>query len=155
MKEIKFAKIAAFIIVLLTILMAVKSEGADRIEKLFRKYNPKQAHKIAQIVKTYDKANVIAAIIVHESSVRPWVISKCGDYGLMQIRWRMHRKEYPYLTANDLLNAETNIKVGVEIFNRYYAQKKTLRGALLRYSGGNTNYANKVLHTIRELEAWK
>ncbi len=154
--EIKIAKVIALIIVLITIFLC-KVSYANAIEELFKKYNPKQAHYIMQIVRDVAKekqvdARIIASIIVHESGVKPHAISKGGDYGLMQVRWHIHRKTYPQLkNARMLLEVKTNVQIGTDIFARYYAQKKTLRGALMRYNGGSKRLADKVIRTAKLL----
>lgn len=91
-------------------------------------------------------------MIVHESNARTNAISKGGDYGLMQVRWKVHRKDFGIKNSADLLNPELNIDVGTQIFARYYAQKKTIRKALLRYSAGNVKLANKILKTYGGLK---
>ena len=151
MRELKIAITVAIVIIALTIKMAF---GADAITELFMRYNPRQAETLAQIVREAGKAynvdpNIIAAIIVHESSVRPNVVSRGGDYGLMQVRWIFHKDKVS--KASDLLEPRTNVLVGTRIFAEYYAQKKTIRGALLRYSGGNRALADKVMRTASGL----
>ena len=51
---------------------------------------------------------LIAAIIMCESSARPNVISKGGDYGLMQVRYRVHK-------IRNLLDPRVNIFAGTKI----------------------------------------
>lgn len=148
--EIFLAKIVAAIIIILCCIEMC--EAADKITTLFMKYNRKQATRIAYFVreagKKYDiEPEIIASIIVVESSVRPHVISRGGDYGLMQVRYKVHKDKVK--TANDLLDPKTNIFIGTRIFKQYYEQKKTLRGALIRYSGGNKKMAAKVLKVLK------
>ena len=148
--EIFLAKIIAAIIIILCCIEI--AEASDKITTLFMKYNRKQAAQITYFVreagKKYDiEPEIIAAIIVVESGVRPYVISKGGDYGLMQVRYKVHKDKVK--TANDLLDPKTNIFVGARIFRQYYEQKKTLRGALIRYSGGNKKMAAKVLKVLK------
>ena len=151
--------IIACVLIIIATIFSIPSEGADKISALFSKYNPAQAEEIAELVRVTANdygvnPNIIAAIIVHESGVRPNVVSKGGDYGLMQIRWRVHRRAYSEIrtSAAPLFVPKTNIRIGTDIFVRYYAKKKTLRGALLRYSGGNSAYTRKVLNTFGVLE---
>ena len=149
-----------------TVLSKEVDGKADIITGLFKHYNPKlsalQAQELSSLViqageKFALDPFLLAAIIVRESSARPWAISKGGDYGLMQVRWHVHKeqikKKYPQAReAADLLRPEINIFVGAEIFARYYAQKKTIHGGLLRYSAGNTTLAKRVLRTLSELD---
>ena len=93
---------------------------------------------------------IIAAIIVRESSVRTRVISKTGDYGLMQINLKAHRRKIR--SPEDLFNPDINIALGTRIFADCLKHSKSLRSALIRYSGGNKTMAKRVLRTLRELE---
>ena len=136
---------------------------ADLFSRYNRKLSQPQAKQIAAVVLQAGERFrldplLIASIIVRESSARPWAISKGGDYGLMQVRWRVHqkwiRRKYPQVRdASDLLKPEINIFVGAEIFAGYYAKHKTLRSGLLRYSAGNNVLADRVLATLGELES--
>ena len=89
---------------------------------------------------------LIAAIIVCESSTRPNVISKGGDYGLMQVRYRVHK-------VKNLLNPRVNIFTGTRILAQY-RKGRTLKAALKRYSGGSKRYANKILKVMRKIDNW-
>ena len=147
--EIFVAKIIAAIIIILFVVQACESN--DKIAELFMKYNKAQANAFAAIVreagKEYDvKPEVIASIIVIESGVRPYVISKGGDYGLMQVRYKVHKNKVK--SANELLDPKTNIFVGTRIFKQYYSREKSLYNALVRYSGGNKKMAGKVLRVL-------
>ena len=80
-------------------------------------------------------------------------LSKDSDKITSFFSWKIHRKSYPELkTAKDLLNPRTNVRIGTEIFARYYAQKKNVRNALIRYNGGSASFARRVLKTIKRLE---
>ena len=160
--EVKLAKWLTFIIILLTILQAKLSFGAtqkETITRLFKHYNRKLT--ITQLNTMTDSVIVsgtkykvsplvIASIIVRESGARPNVISKGGDYGLMQVRYKVHRDKVK--SAKALLNIETNIDIGTRIFAGYYSRRKTLYGALYRYSGGNRTLAQRVLRTLHKLQ---
>ena len=100
---------------------------------------------------------VIAAMIVNESSARHDAVSRGGDYGLMQVRWRVHKnditKKYPHIReASDMLDPKDNVMVGTEIFSRYRASAADLRGGLLRYSAGNRKLAQKIFSVMERLE---
>ena len=160
--EIKLAKWLTFIIILLTILQAKLSFGTtqkETITRLFKHYNRKLT--ITQLNTMTDSVIVsgtkykvsplvIASIIVRESGAKPNAISKGGDYGLMQVRYKVHRDKVK--SAKALLNIETNIDIGTRIFAGYYARRKTLYGALYRYSGGNKTLAQRVLRTLYKLQ---
>jgi soluble lytic murein transglycosylase-like protein len=137
------------------------------IAALLRQYNRKLTEEKAYeyavlIIQTSDKFKqnpfVIAAMIVNESSARHDAVSRGGDYGLMQVRWRVHRnairKKYPYIAdAKDMLIPENNLLVGVEIFSNYREKaNQNLNDALLFYSAGNRGLARKVFTVYNRLE---
>ena len=145
---------------------AKTTSKADNISKLFTSVNPslnaKTAKNYANIIisaceKYKQDPYVIAALVVHESTVNAKVISKGGDYGLMQIRWAVHeksiKKEFPKVKkAKDILDAKINIYYGTELF-AYCAKKGgSKRGGVLRYSAGNEKLADKVMNTVKELQ---
>ena len=166
----RYRKILCFVILLL--IFAGLSESAQNakaknISSVFMKHNPKlnakTADKYASIVieaanKYKQDPYVIAGIIVHESTVNNKAVSKGGDYGLMQVRWKVHekaiKKEYPKVKkANDMFDARTNIFFGTEIFAYCASKTTTTEGALMKYSAGSTKLTNKVLATVKELQA--
>ena len=142
---------------------------AQRIQQLFRTHNPKLEAQTAQtytghVMEAASKYKqdpyVIAAIIVHESTVNNKAVSKGGDYGLMQVRYRVHekaiKKEYPKVKkAADMFDPRTNIFFGTRILSECAAKSKDLRGALMRYSGNGTKLTAKVLNTVEQLKAGK
>ena len=153
--EVLCAKIVATIILVLTLVGIARADNVW-IDALFRRYRaPSRLTSIVlEAAKKYGvDPKTIAAIIVVESSARPRAVSKGGDYGLMQVRWKVHKKDiqrrFPNIKkAEDLLNPYNNVMVGTEIFARYQSQRKTLREALIRYSGGNRVMANRVLKIV-------
>ena len=145
----------------------VNEAKRESIATLLRKYNKKLTAEKAYdyavyIIQASDRFKqnpfVIAAMVVNESSARSDAISRGGDYGLMQVRWRVHqkkiRKKYPHIEeAKDILNPKDNLLVGTEIFSTYRATaKQDVRGALMYYSAGNERLADKVLAVVAQLE---
>jgi soluble lytic murein transglycosylase-like protein len=137
------------------------------IAALLRHYNKKLSEDEAYdyavfIMQTCEKFEldpfVIAAMVVLESSARSDAVSRGGDYGLMQVRWRVHQKKirnkYPHIEkAKDMLNPKDNLLVGIEIFSTYYATaKQDVRGALMYYTAGNKRHADKVFALLAKLE---
>lgn len=162
----------ALILVLLlsgAVFAATKTPGNQErnIYQIFTKANPSlsaaTAKKYVDIVmaagaKYKQDPYVIAAIIVHESTVNSKAISKGGDYGLMQVRWKVHHKaikaEYPKVKkANDFLDAKTNVFFGTRILSECAAKSKDTMGALMLYSGGGKKVTAKVMNTVKELQA--
>ncbi len=138
-----------------------------KISELFTRKNPalskSEANEYAKYVleaasKFSQDAFVIAAIIVHESTVNRKAVSKGGDYGLMQVRWKVHagdiKKRFPEIkSAPGMFNARTNIMYGTEIFAQCMSKTGTVEKALMRYSSGSKKLTTKVLQTVRELKA--
>ncbi|MDR1376618.1 MAG: lytic transglycosylase domain-containing protein [Synergistaceae bacterium] len=137
------------------------------IAALLRQYNKKlgdeQAYEYAVlIIQTSDRFQqnpfLITAMIVNESSARHDAVSRGGDYGLMQVRWRVHRqtirKKYPHIAeAKDMLVPKNNLLVGIEIFSNYRERAdQDLHDALMSYSAGNRRLAQKVFAVFDRLE---
>ena len=148
----------------------VNKQNEARVEAivdLFVRRNPKLSRKRAAeyaeyIIQAAEKFGqdpfVIAAMIVHESTVRYDAMSRGWDYGLMQVRWSVHKKKiskkYPHIkTAKDVLDPKYNILIGTEIFASYRASAGSdLRRGLLGYSAGNKKLADKIFSTKQGLE---
>lgn len=136
------------------------------ISNLLSRYNRKLSKRMAldyaeYILQASEKFQqdpfVVAAMIVNESSARHDAVSKGGDYGLMQVRWRVHRrsitKKYPHIRdAKDILDPEYNVLIGTEILARYHASAEDLKGGLLRYSAGNRKLADRIFAVLRGLQ---
>ena len=128
-----------------------------------RRLADEEAHDYATLImKTCEEFGqnpfLIAAVVVTESTARSNAVSSGGDYGLMQIRWRVHEKKirskYPHITnAQDILNPKVNLMIGTEIFSVYHATaQQDDRRALLFYSGGNRRHADRVFRLVTQLE---
>ena len=159
-----------FVIVFLLIIACVaeaKTSKTQNIANLFCRVNPSlkanKAKDYATVVihaaeKYKQDPYAIAALIVHESTVNPKAISKGGDYGLMQIRWKVHataiKKAFPKVKkAKDILDVRTNVLYGTEIFSQCMKKANNdLRGGILRYSAGNEKLVKKVFATMNELK---
>jgi soluble lytic murein transglycosylase-like protein len=79
------------------------------------------------------EANIVAGVIVVESSCQPLAESPAGAIGLMQISprtWKHSRRE--------LLDPETNIRIGTKILVDY-VRPHGLREGLRRYNGLGTD----------------
>ena len=137
------------------------------IAALLKSYNSKLGQKAAlqyaeYILQASEKFRqdpfVVAAMIVKESSARHDAVSRGGDYGLMQVRWRVHRRsitqKYPHIKdAKAMLNPEYNILVGTEILAHYCASADDLKGGLMRYSAGNRKLAEKIFAVLKGLQS--
>ena len=168
-----FKKFALIIILLVVLAVntseAAKNSQAKNITDLFTRVNPalneKRAERFAKIVieaakKFNQDPYIIAAIIVHESTVNANAVSKGGDYGLMQIHWKAHyktlQKRFKIKSSKGLFDARINIFFGTEIFADCMKKSSTDEwGALMRYSSGSRKLATKVLATVQELRKKK
>ena len=83
------------------------------------------------------------------------------DIGLMQVNWRTWRKMVRALglDAYDLLDAQTNMKMGCRILTKVLSGRGTFVARLGRYHSWEGErgrwYAGKVLAAAREMEAAK
>jgi hypothetical protein len=137
------------------------------ISHVFRQYNNKldntTASEYANIVKNASEKFgedpfIIAALIVVESTVKANARSKYGDYGLMQVRWKVHKKKltqkYPNIkTEKDMYKPLENITAGTEIFSSY---RKSAEGdvieAMKAYSGGGMSLWEKISVVMNQIE---
>ena len=141
---------------------------ARNIYQLFTGVNPNLSQSDAKnyagiVIEAAEKFKqdpyVIAGIIVHESTVNNKAVSSGGDYGLMQVRWKVHEKaikqRFPKVRrANDMFDARTNIFYGTEIFRDCMRKSDSdYQKAILRYSAGNTKLRDKLTATVRKLYA--
>ena len=136
--------------------------------KLFKEINPALSHRDAEsyadyVIEACDRFGqdpfAIAALIVHESTVNTKAVSRGGDYGLMQVRWKYHkdhiRRSYPAINhARDMLtHPRENILIGTEIFAGYRGNKDISAG-VRGYSAGNSKLVSKVRNTMSRLESY-
>ena len=159
-----------FFVILIILVVACIAEAdnskADNIANLFTRVNPSLGAKKAKdyasiIIQAGEKFNqdpyVIAALIVHESTVNNKAVSKGGDYGLMQIRWKYHAKaikqKFPKVKrASDIFDAKINIFYGTELFSDFVKKADgSWKNGVLRYSAGNKKLLSKVTATVNEL----
>lgn len=81
----------------------------------------------------HDFVRLIKAVITKESSWRPSVIGVTGDIGLMQIN-PANGPAYG-VTSDELLDPDTNIRVGVDIL-RWSINQYGIKDGLAAYNGG-------------------
>lgn len=164
----RFFLLAVTFLLIIACVAEAKTSKAQNIANLFCRVNPSlkanKAKDYATVVihaaeKYKQDPYAIAALIVHESTVNPKAVSKGGDYGLMQIRWKVHakaiKKAFPKVKkAKDILDVRTNVLYGTEIFSQCMKKANNdLRGGILRYSAGNEKLVKKVFATMNELKS--
>jgi soluble lytic murein transglycosylase-like protein len=148
--------------------MARENPQVNAISHIFKQHNRRldvaTANEYAYIIKnTSDKLGedpfIIAALVVVESSVKHDALSRGGDFGLMQVRWKVHKnklmRKFPTIkTERDMFKPRENIMAGTEIFSNY---RKSADGdierALIAYSGGSSTHWGKVNNIATQIRA--
>ena len=92
---------------------------------------------------------IVLAVIEVESAFKPFAVSSKGAYGLMQINYRVWRKELSIDFAR-IFEIEYNIDLGIKILKRYLEKSAgDISRALHLYNNGylfnNHKYKYKVL----------
>ena len=103
------------------------------------KHKPDLTDRIARAVSKYhDDVDVklVLAIMMRESSFNPSAIGG-SDCGLMQVNVWYHAKRYK-VSIEDLLNVETNIRIGCDILKNIIEQRKP-QGFKYPWAFYNTN----------------
>lgn len=142
---------------------------ADKaIAKFFREKNPKLSRETAKkysqmVVQAAREFGVdpflVAGIIVKESTVRPNAQSR-GCYGLMQIKWSVHRKTIPKAfpsirSVQDLKKPENNIRVGTYMLANFLRRNQgRVDASLDRYKGNpSSRYKSTILKYYHRMMA--
>ena len=113
------------------------------------------------LTKVYNAAaitgnrDLILAICLVESNFNPHVQSDKGAIGLMGIMpgvWVKELKEQGIISEKeDLYKISGNIAAGAHVLTTYLSETNDLRKALIRYVGGASWYATKVLKAQQQI----
>lgn len=82
---------------------------------------------------------LVMAMIEHESSFRPDVVSKTGDYGLMQINECNHEWLTETLGVTDFLDSRQNIRSGLFVLRKLFEEYDNVNQVLMAYNMGESN----------------
>lgn len=83
---------------------------------------------------------LIIAVIKCESTFRVNIISN-GDYGLMQINWKVHRNLFYESGFTNVLNPYHNVNYGIQYLTYFYKRyDKDEHAALMCYNMGENRY---------------
>lgn len=111
--------------------------------------------QVIQEAKKYPNYKLILAIIKEESNFNPFVISKKGAVGLVQVMpniWLRELKENGIVSdKRQLFNYKKNIAACNYILEKYKNQFGDLDMVLLRYSGNANKYSFRVKANLIEL----
>lgn len=102
---------------------------------------------------------LVMAVIQHESSFNPSVISRTNDYGLMQINKINHEYITETLGITDFLDPYQNVRSGVFILRKLFERYEDANMVLMAYNMGekgakrlwdkgiyDTNYTTSILN---------
>lgn len=108
---------------------------------------------------------IALALIQKESSCRESVISKTGDYGLMQVNECNHEWLSEELGITDILDPEQNVRAGIYILGQAFQKYDDPHQALMAYNMGDAGmrevweqgqhssaYSRSVLEIAEELQ---
>jgi soluble lytic murein transglycosylase-like protein len=132
---------------------AVEVTLKDRLTRFIEDtYGASHASIIVESVLKASKANdiepaLILGIIKVESNFKPNARNQSGATGLMQVLLPMHNHRFdnPKRAVALAKDPENNIEVGTEILSEFLNKHNgNTRKALISYSGGATNYYQKV-----------
>jgi len=112
--------------------------------------------KIYNAAATTGSRDLILAICLVESNFNPHVESDKGAIGLMGIMpgvWVEELKEKGIIEEkDDLYKIPANIAAGAHVLATYLSETNDLRQALVRYVGGASWYATRVLQAQKKIE---
>jgi soluble lytic murein transglycosylase-like protein len=112
--------------------------------------------KIYNAAATTANRDLILAICLVESNFNPHAESEMGAIGLMGVRpvvWLEELKERGIVNEReDLYKISSNIAAGAYVLATYLSETNDLRQALIRYVGGASWYATKVLRAQKTIE---
>ena len=134
-------KILKLFLILISILICVIVLKPERII-LKQLYPQKYSEYVSQYAKEYGLSeSIVFAIIKNESNFEKNISSNKGAIGLMQIMTETGKEVANKLsiTEMDLLDAETNIKIGTKYFSDLYKKYNNTELALAAYNAGSGN----------------
>ncbi|WP_188130724.1 lytic transglycosylase domain-containing protein [Paraburkholderia panacisoli] len=108
----------------------------------------REASKISKAVVDAAEYNSVSpvlllVVIAVESNFNRFAVSVAGARGLMQILPSQHKNLVSRFS--DLNDPDTNVAIGSSILHEYIESSDgDIHDALLRYSGGSTNYSRRV-----------
>lgn len=131
-----------------------REEGKARVARVFLHLGVKRAEAVAAVVEKAAKrfdlpAELVAAVVLTESSGDPAAKSRCGARGLMQVRWvvwgRVLRGWGIASREADLHDPHRGVVAGAFVLRHYLNRTDgNVERALALYSAGARGYAKKV-----------
>lgn len=109
----------------------------------------------------------VMALIQHESTFQPTIISSTNDYGLMQINSINHEWLSEELGITDFLDPYENVKAGIYILSDLFRKYEDPAKVLMAYNMGETGasqlwekgifettYTKNIMKTAQGYEVW-
>ena len=112
-----------------------------------RPVNRQDLHKLISL--NHPQPELVSSIINTESNWDSNAVSSKGAIGLMQVMPASARMVGLNYSKEDLKCPEKNIIAGTRILKYYQRTSRTLEEALDKYSGGATNYYQKVMRRMK------
>ena len=121
--------------------------------------SPELANTIERVSASYEiDKHLVLSVIYQESRCKPDAVGAVGELGLMQISARWHYDRMVRLDSRNLLDPESNIKVGSDLLNSLNVTSDPHK-ALAIYNGGYTfpesskKYASAVIQRYQQYKA--
>lgn len=133
-----------------------KDEQLEKVSLRIKELAPdtldEKARQYAALFLKYSReygldVNMVVHISFIESRFRQNVISRTGDYGLMQINWKAHGATLKKLGIDkqSILDPEINVEYGCRLLSEFSRKSRSLYGIIKRYSPARPRYyANKL-----------
>ena len=141
-------------IVELSALTDLQKDVKNYILTYYKKVPPQIASQIAdslfQLSMKHDVPLIaVLGVMEVESHFNPYVVSRKGARGLMQVMYTIWKKELDLKNTNELHDIEKGTEAGIRVLRKYLdKEKNNMDKALKRYNGlgkgSDPNYIKKV-----------
>lgn len=128
---------------------------ANRIKELYPKINQDKADLYAGLFLKYSReynldVNMLVHICFMESRFSEAIVSRTGDYGLMQINWSAHKKHLTKMGIDQkkLLDPAVNIEYACRILSIFSEGSNDLYGIIRRYAPTRPQYYTQKLQRL-------
>lgn len=130
------------------------------IYKLSPDINKSVANKISKSIIKYSKKYgippaLVLSVMYHETGFKLKQQNR-GCYGLMQINYWAHKKEFKIKSSKSLYDIDTNINIGCQLLQQYTNNSKQIKIGLYKYVGGSKHrYVYNVVKLYKKIQEGK